>query len=74
VANGDPVTKLQFSLFSLAVGLLGYRLLACHETWVFALDDANLLFHEAGHPFFGILGGRMGLYGGTLGSSSSRSW
>jgi hypothetical protein len=31
------------------------------------LDDANLAFHEAGHPIFGILGSTLGLYGGTLG-------
>lgn len=31
------------------------------------LDHANLAFHEAGHPIFGIFGWTMGLLGGTLG-------
>ena len=30
------------------------------------LDSANLALHEAGHPLFGILGGRLAVYGGTL--------
>jgi hypothetical protein len=31
------------------------------------LDGVNLLFHEAGHVFFGILGRTIGVLGGTLG-------
>lgn len=34
--------------------------------WVPILDSANLAFHEAGHPLFGMLWGRLGVYGGTL--------
>jgi hypothetical protein len=37
------------------------------DHWVRILDDANLVFHEAGHPLFGLLGPTLGLYGGTLG-------
>jgi hypothetical protein len=38
------------------------------EHWVYILDSANLVFHEAGHPFFGLLlGERITVYGGTLG-------
>lgn len=37
------------------------------ERWVFLLDSANLAFHEAGHPLFGLLGDRLTVYGGTLG-------
>lgn len=37
------------------------------DGWVPLLDSANLVFHEAGHPIFGILGETFGLYGGTLG-------
>ena len=36
------------------------------DHWVRILDDANLVFHEAGHPLFGLLGPTLGLYGGTL--------
>jgi hypothetical protein len=35
--------------------------------WVPILDSANLVFHEAGHPIFGIFGDTLALYGGTLG-------
>jgi hypothetical protein len=31
------------------------------------IDGANLLFHEAGHVFFGIFGQTIGMLGGTLG-------
>jgi len=31
------------------------------------LDGANLLFHEAGHVFFGVFGQTIGMLGGTLG-------
>lgn len=38
------------------------------EGWVHLLDGANLAFHEAGHPIFGLLlGERITVYGGTLG-------
>lgn len=37
------------------------------QHWIRILDDANLVFHEAGHPLFGILGPTWGLFGGTLG-------
>ena len=37
------------------------------ERWVFLLDSANLAFHEAGHPLFGLLlGENVTVYGGTL--------
>lgn len=43
-------------------------LLACHLAWgwVPILDSANLAFHEAGHPLFGFVSERLGVYGGTL--------
>ncbi len=34
--------------------------------WVPLLDSANLAFHEAGHPLFGMLAERLMVYGGTL--------
>lgn len=36
------------------------------ERWVWFLDGANLLFHEAGHPIFGLLWSPLAVYGGTL--------
>jgi hypothetical protein len=35
--------------------------------FVFLLDHANLLFHEAGHVFVGFLSSRLEPYGGTIG-------
>jgi len=35
--------------------------------FVFLLDHANLLFHEAGHPIIGIFSSRLEPYGGTIG-------
>ena len=37
------------------------------ERWVWILDSANLAFHEAGHPLFGLFSDRLMVYGGTLG-------
>ena len=37
------------------------------ERWVFLLDNANLAFHEAGHPLFGLISDSLAVYGGTLG-------
>jgi hypothetical protein len=37
------------------------------DGFIVVLDHANLAFHEAGHPLFGLLGSTLGLYGGTLG-------
>jgi len=34
--------------------------------WVPILDSANLAFHEAGHPLFGLVSSRLMVYGGTL--------
>lgn len=43
-------------------------LLLCHALWgwVPVLDSANLAFHEAGHPLFGVVSERLAVYGGTL--------
>jgi hypothetical protein len=35
--------------------------------WLFPVDNANLAFHEFGHPFFGAFHRDLGVYGGTLG-------
>ncbi|HUI59772.1 MAG TPA: hypothetical protein VLX90_06095 [Steroidobacteraceae bacterium] len=37
------------------------------QRWVWILDSANLAFHEAGHPLFGLFSDRLMVYGGTLG-------
>ena len=57
--------KLLGFIFGLAVFLA--LLLASEPGFVFGLDHANLLFHEAGHPFVGLFSSRLETYGGTLG-------
>lgn len=47
-------------------GALAAYALTARDPWVPLLDGANLLFHEAGHPLFGIFGEGPALYGGTL--------
>src|ERR1700690_4302127 len=61
------VTGLKLAGFFLGLAaFLG--LLFCSEPgFVFVLDHANLLFHEAGHPIVGLFSGRLEPYGGTLG-------
>ena len=63
----QPVTRSRFLTFSAGLAFFVVVLLRSEPGWVRVLDGANLLFHEAGHLFFGILGDTMGLYGGTLG-------
>jgi len=37
------------------------------DHWFPVLDAANLMFHEAGHPLFGMLSSQLSVYGGTIG-------
>jgi len=55
-------------MMTLALAIWVGILLLCHALWgwVPILDSANLAFHEAGHPLFGILSERLMVYGGTL--------
>jgi len=49
-----------------AGGLLFLLELSSSEGWVPIMDSLNLVFHEAGHPMFGIFGEVTGFLGGTL--------
>ncbi len=62
----NPVPSLAVTAYLLAAALILW-LAHSGERWVFLLDNANLAFHEAGHPIYSILGERMTVYGGTLG-------
>ena len=47
--------------------LLAWAALASESGWIPLLDGVNLVFHEAGHPVFGILGWEpLAILGGTL--------
>ena len=62
-----PVATAPGIAASVAFFLLFWLLLTDADGYIRVLDDANLIFHEAGHPIFAILGSTLGLYGGTLG-------
>lgn len=49
-----------------AIGLLFLVVSTSEEGWVPILDSLNLVFHEAGHPLFGVFGETIGFLGGTL--------
>lgn len=55
-------------IITLALAIWAGILLLCHALWgwVPILDSANLAFHEAGHPIFGMVSDRLMVYGGTL--------
>ena len=60
-----PKTKLVGFVAGMSVFLV---VLFCSEPgFVFLLDHANLLFHEAGHPIVGLFSERLAVYGGTIG-------
>jgi hypothetical protein len=49
------------------LGLLSLVALRSEPGWIPLLDGVNLVFHEAGHPLFGILGWEpLTILGGTL--------
>jgi hypothetical protein len=52
---------------SIGFGLLFLVALTAQPGWIPLLDSVNLVFHEAGHPLFGILGWEpLTVLGGTL--------
>lgn len=53
------------TLLTAGLVLYGVWLVLAYQ-WHF-VDGANLLFHEAGHVFFGVFGTTIGILGGTLG-------
>ncbi len=63
----DIVTGKKLSGFAIGAALFFLLLLKSEPGFIFAIDHANLLFHEAGHPFIGIFSERLETYGGTLG-------
>jgi hypothetical protein len=65
-AQWKPVPTPALLASSLFFGVVSWLANAEHR-WVPILDTANLAFHEAGHPLFGLLDSRLTVYGGTLG-------
>ena len=60
-----PTKKL--IAFAIGCGVFGLLLAISEPGYIFLVDDANLLFHEAGHPFVGLFSQRLETYGGTMG-------
>jgi hypothetical protein len=67
LAEANIVSTPKFVLFIICFVILSGLLVSDEEYFIFVIDHANLLFHEAGHLIFGSLGPSVGLYGGTLG-------
>ena len=63
----QPVTGSRLIAFGLGLAILVLLLLRSEPGFVFLLDHANLVFHEAGHPLIGLLSSRLEPYGGTIG-------
>ena len=63
----DPITRPRLIAFAIGLGLFLLLLFRSEGGFVFLLDHANLLFHEAGHPLIGFFSERLVPYGGTLG-------
>jgi hypothetical protein len=61
------ITAWNLAGFGLGLVVFLALLLSCERGFVFGLDHANLLFHEAGHPIIGIFSSRLEIYGGTIG-------
>src|SRR5215468_9445905 len=61
------VTGLKLAGFLVGLAAFFGLLFASEPGFVFGLDHANLLFHEAGHPIVGLFSTRLEPYGGTLG-------
>ena len=62
----EPVSTAGFLSAWAAAGAVILVELMSGESWVPILDSLNLVFHEAGHPLFGIFGHTIGFLGGTL--------
>jgi hypothetical protein len=63
----DIVSGPKLLGFAMGAGLFFLLLFGSEPGFVFIVDHANLLFHEAGHPLVGLFSERLEPYGGTLG-------
>ena len=66
-ADWEPVTNARLIGFGIGAGLFFLLLFGSERGFVFLIDHANLLFHEAGHPIIGLFSNRLEPYGGTIG-------
>ncbi|MFC1993650.1 hypothetical protein ACFLVI_00120 [Chloroflexota bacterium] len=65
--NRSIVSTPKFVIFTIGFIMMVTVLIIDDDGFIFIIDNANLLFHEAGHLIFRVFGDAMALYGGTLG-------
>jgi hypothetical protein len=63
----EKITGGKLVGFGLGLAAFVALLFTSEPGFVFGLDHANLLFHEAGHPVIGLFSNRLETYGGTMG-------
>ena len=63
----EPVTARGLAGFGIGLAVFFGLVFTSESGFVFVVDHANLLFHEAGHPFVGLFSQRLEPYGGTIG-------
>ncbi len=63
----DRITTKGLAGFAAGLALFLVLLFRSERGFIFVLDHANLLFHEAGHPIIGLFSSRLEPYGGTIG-------
>ena len=64
-SDGKPVPRSVLAGGTLAAVAFCIYALTNQDGFLF-LDHVNLVFHEFGHIFFGLFGGMIGIWGGTL--------
>ncbi|MGZ4963146.1 MAG: hypothetical protein ACXWIU_12725 [Limisphaerales bacterium] len=63
----DRITTAGLTGFTAGLVVFLLLLFRSERGFIFVLDHANLLFHEAGHPIIGLFSRRLEPYGGTIG-------
>jgi hypothetical protein len=63
----EPVTARELAGFGIGLAVFFALVFTSEPGFVFILDHANLLFHEAAHLFVGLFSQRLEPYGGTIG-------
>lgn len=65
--NWEPLTTGKLVAFGAGLGVFLLVLFRSEPGFVFLVDHAKLVFHEAGHPVVGLFSSRLEPYGGTMG-------
>src|SRR5438046_3177157 len=63
----ERIGTAQYLLFAAGFATFLGLLFASEPGFIWIIDHANLLFHEAGHPIIGLFSNRLEPYGGTIG-------